>query len=221
MSQGVSLKGVVILSEQKIKRDEILECAFNVFTKNGLVDTVMNDIAKEANLSRRTLYRYFETKEEIAFEVMLQMLEQWNEYQKTVNADLSGTGIERLKQFLIKLIEYMDKHRLIMRFIGEFDFYFNDDFTYQPPAHLLKSYEQNLHISENLIRDIIQLGIDDNSIELTHEFEITIVTITSILWAFAQRISIYGKKLSQEYSMDVLEIVHCQVDMYIEVLSKK
>lgn len=209
------------MSEQKIKRDRILECAFNVFTKKGLVDTVMNDIAKESNLSRRTLYRYFETKEEIAFEVMLQMLEQWNEYQKTVNAELYGMGIERLEQFLIKLIDYMDEHRLIMRFIGEFDFYFNDDFTYQPPAHLLECYEQNLHISEDLIRDIIQLGIDDNSIKLIHELEIIVVTITSILWAFAQRISIYGKKLSQEYNMDVLEIVHCQVDMYIEVLSKK
>lgn len=208
------------MSEQKIKRDGILECAFNVFTKKGLVDTVMNDIAKEANLSRRTLYRYFETKEEIAFEVMLQMLGEWNEYQKTVNAELCGMGIERLEQFLKKLIDYMDQHRLIMRFIGEFDIYFNDDFTYQPPSNLLECYEQNLHISEDLIRDIIQLGIDDKSIELTHELEITVVTITSILWAFAQRISIYGKKLSQEYNMDVLEIVHCQADMYIKVLSK-
>ena len=46
-------------------RDQFIEAAKILFVKKGYDETTMIDIAEEANLSRRTLYAYFESKVEV------------------------------------------------------------------------------------------------------------------------------------------------------------
>ena len=43
----------------------LVDVARQLFAKNGFEDTSMNDIAVHANRGRRTLYTYFNSKEEI------------------------------------------------------------------------------------------------------------------------------------------------------------
>jgi len=43
----------------------LVEVARQLFAKNGVVDTTMNDIAEASGKGRRTLYTYFRNKEEI------------------------------------------------------------------------------------------------------------------------------------------------------------
>ena len=45
----------------------LVDVARQLFAKNGFEDTSMNDIAVSANRGRRTLYTYFNSKEEIYF----------------------------------------------------------------------------------------------------------------------------------------------------------
>jgi AcrR family transcriptional regulator len=47
------------------KREAILEAAFAVFSRYGFRRTSMEDIAREAGISRASIYSYFENKEEI------------------------------------------------------------------------------------------------------------------------------------------------------------
>ncbi len=46
-------------------RDSIITIAETLFEKNGVENTTMNDIAREAEYSKATLYVYFKNKEEI------------------------------------------------------------------------------------------------------------------------------------------------------------
>lgn len=46
-------------------RDSIIKIAEALFEKNGVENTTMNDIAREAEYSKATLYVYFKNKEEI------------------------------------------------------------------------------------------------------------------------------------------------------------
>lgn len=48
-------------------RKQILEIADKLFEENGYDKTSMDKIAKESGVSRRTLFRYFESKSEILF----------------------------------------------------------------------------------------------------------------------------------------------------------
>lgn len=52
-------------SAEKAKRGAILDAALRVFGEQGLEGPTMDDIAAAAGYSRRSLYRFFESKDEI------------------------------------------------------------------------------------------------------------------------------------------------------------
>ena len=60
-------------------RNEIYEAAVFLFGKQGLTKTTMAQIAEKAEVSRRTVYRHFPSKDDIAFELPRQWLERFNE----------------------------------------------------------------------------------------------------------------------------------------------
>lgn len=64
-------------------RLEIVEAAIPLFVEHGFDETPMSEIAEEAGVSRRTLYRYFATKEDIVFESPRQWLQLFNEVAAT------------------------------------------------------------------------------------------------------------------------------------------
>ncbi|MCF0186515.1 MAG: TetR family transcriptional regulator, partial [Bacteroidaceae bacterium] len=48
----------------------LVDVARQLFAKNGIEETTMNDIALASQKGRRTLYTYFSSKEEIYFAVV-------------------------------------------------------------------------------------------------------------------------------------------------------
>lgn len=57
--------------EREIRRNDIIDAAERVFFAKGYEPATMDDVAREAEFSKRTVYVYFGSKEEIYFEVML------------------------------------------------------------------------------------------------------------------------------------------------------
>ena len=51
-------------------RQLLVEVARQLFAKNGLANTTMNDIAVASGKGRRTLYTYFKSKEEVYYAVI-------------------------------------------------------------------------------------------------------------------------------------------------------
>ncbi|HMK54361.1 MAG TPA: TetR/AcrR family transcriptional regulator [Methanobacteriaceae archaeon] len=55
-----------VLPEYKdVVRSKITQAAFNVFSQKGYHDSKMDEIAKEAGLSKPTLYKYFNSKKDL------------------------------------------------------------------------------------------------------------------------------------------------------------
>jgi TetR/AcrR family fatty acid metabolism transcriptional regulator len=51
--------------DKESKRQEILNVALRVFARNGIANTKMTDIAREAGIGKGTIYEYFESKEDL------------------------------------------------------------------------------------------------------------------------------------------------------------
>ena len=47
------------------RADEIINCATQLFLKNGFEETTFSDIAKEGGMARSTIYLYFKDKNDI------------------------------------------------------------------------------------------------------------------------------------------------------------
>ena len=56
-------------------RNRLVECARELFARQGFEATTMNDIATASNKGRRTLYTYFKNKEELYEAVIASELE--------------------------------------------------------------------------------------------------------------------------------------------------
>lgn len=65
-------------------RQRLIEVARELFAKNGLEATTMNDIAKASGRGRRTLYTYFRHKEEIYYAVIEEELALLSEKMESV-----------------------------------------------------------------------------------------------------------------------------------------
>lgn len=57
--------------EKEIRRKDIIDAAERVFFSKGYESTSMDEVAKEAEFSKRTVYVYFSSKEQIYFEIMI------------------------------------------------------------------------------------------------------------------------------------------------------
>ena len=51
--------------DKELMRENIIQAAINAFLKNGVNNSTMELIAKEANIAKGTLYLYFNSKQEL------------------------------------------------------------------------------------------------------------------------------------------------------------
>lgn len=65
-------------------KEQLVDVARQLFAKNGVNDTTMNDIAVASKKGRRTLYTYFKSKEDVYFAVVETELEILSEVMRKV-----------------------------------------------------------------------------------------------------------------------------------------
>lgn len=63
--QSKSLRAKSGRPKSKEKREQILNCATNLFLHNGFINSSMDMIAKEAGVSKQTVYSHFNSKDEL------------------------------------------------------------------------------------------------------------------------------------------------------------
>ncbi|MGJ7913381.1 TetR/AcrR family transcriptional regulator [Neobacillus sp. LXY-1] len=85
--------------EKEIRRTDIIEAAERVFFTKGYSTSTMDDVAKEAEFSKRTVYVYFKSKEQLYFEIMIRGWKLLNNVlEEDLNTLLDGNSLQRLRQ---------------------------------------------------------------------------------------------------------------------------
>ena len=141
--------------EKQRRRDDILTTARTIFFDKGFRDTTIDDIARAAELSRGTIYLYFESKEEIYATV----LEEGLDILYTLIKDAYSTKNDPLANLLAG-------HDAFMRFHDEYTHHYNvlmlDKMQIEdvlPPALKARMNSNFTRIAEWLTR-VLQEGID-------------------------------------------------------------
>ena len=88
-------------------RQNFVDVARQLFAKNGLENTTMNDIAQASGKGRRTLYTYFESKEEVYSAVI--------EYELERLSDKLDEGAEKRMRPQDKVVELIYTHLNMIR----------------------------------------------------------------------------------------------------------
>lgn len=97
----------------ELHRNNIMNAAKELFTRKGYTNTTIDDISRESEYSRRTIYTYFKNKNEILNTVVLHGLE---------------ILLTNIKKAVESEKEFIEQYKLICDAME--DYYFNSSFSY-------------------------------------------------------------------------------------------
>ncbi len=166
--------------EKEQRHNDILKAAEKLFLSRGYDDVSMNDIAQEVELSKATLYLYFDNKEELFFAIVL----RGNLILNSMIQDevkKAESGIDKVSAFRKAYHEfnrdYSDYIRIYKYFqSGRFDLdciMDSDEIAKSSKDKMFKSsnvsdylYKINKMRGErfSIMSDSVQIGIDDGTI---------------------------------------------------------
>lgn len=111
------------IKRKKAKKQLILDAATRIFIKKGYKKTSIAEIAKEAQSSQVTLYKYFSSKVELARGVVVEMIIDGYDESKSFLDNPNKTFVEKMHQ----LMTYgMDTSRAIS---DDFVIFMYDEFS--------------------------------------------------------------------------------------------
>jgi AcrR family transcriptional regulator len=101
------LDGARDLKQDRSRRrqQDLLEAATRVFARDGIAKAKMADVAAEAGISVSSIYDYYPSKEDLAYEIPIQRLAQFYA-EFLAQAPQRVTMRERLQLFLLMAADY-------------------------------------------------------------------------------------------------------------------
>src|SRR5215813_12799197 len=91
------------------RKRAILDAARTVFARQGYADTVVEDIARQANIGKGTLYLYFPSKEQIYLAALLEDSQRLDAETRTAMA-AAGNWRDKLRAYVELRLRYFDEH---------------------------------------------------------------------------------------------------------------
>lgn len=199
--------------ERRIK--EILESARDLFLAKGYENTTMLDIAEKSELSRRTLYHYFESKEEISYIIMLEAYKTLKE-MITQAKDLSKmNGIERLnayQEIFFNFYHYNFDQFAFTLFLDQ-----KLGFFESPNEDARKC----LSIMDNLItiiKNTLDQGVADGSIRAISNTKEAAVTMLTMIQSTMQKIYVRKDWIKESFDVGDEQIIRTMFAMFMSAI---
>lgn len=190
----------MVITLKKIQtKNKIIEEAEKQFIENGIANTHMKDIAESIGINRRTLYRYYTTKEELAFEIEMIVMEKIQNYlNEKIKDENDKNGFEKLCSYFenVNVFDIRDQ----LKFTAEFDRYFSDEY---PNKELEKKFLESIEPTKEKLYQYIDEGIKDGSLRNDLDTEDIYHFISQNFISMFQRLILREKHLKREYCDNV------------------
>ncbi len=139
----------------------ILDAARALFLEVGIGGAEMKMIAERAGVSRSTLYRYAQDKNQLVFRISSLLLTEAAEQSLAVPMQGEESGMEKLRQYARRLTEIYASNVPMLNFLGEFDRLFSGAYPDIPEA---KEYEETMRRQLHRQAQFLFEGMADGSI---------------------------------------------------------
>ena len=160
-------------------RREILEVALELFSKKGLYAVTMVDVAKEAEFSVGTIYKFFKNKEDIYKALVI---EKVSEFHTLLNNTLATkkTEIEKIDLWVEEKFRIFNENKQFMKLYLAEAMGVDSNVKVGLKTEIKKMYEDMLNRLEQVFKQSIQKGIIKN--ENPHILALTLDGISNTLF---------------------------------------
>ncbi len=180
--------------------ERILEAAEMLFIRDGIDHVSMSAIAKLARIARKTLYRYFSDRDDIARAIYEKLLE---EMTVTIPAESGGNAYQQLEQFMTWLLKELEVHPEHQRFLIEFNTLYARE---QSLEGLHKSASPSGSGAKERIAELVRQGMEDGSLRTDLQPDKVSAAFLNLLIGMNARFALLGEMIESEYAMSGQEI---------------
>ena len=169
--------------EKDLRRQTIFEAARRQFLAHGLENVRMSEIAREAEVSKGTLYLYFTDKTDLMYSLLLEFLHDLRDRVVTV-ADGSGSAIEKVHALVERYIDFYHERRDFFPLFQYLDYAFD---TRTPES----SADACFRVIDELtgrLRELLREGVADGSFRGDLEPEKQAVVYAHVIHSFMEQV---------------------------------
>lgn len=188
--------------ERQSRRDFVVEAARRLFASRGVEDTSMEDIAAAVGYTRRTLYAYFRSRDEICLAVFTDDLRtRWAAQKEALRE--AATGLDKIRVWGEALYQYCRRKPESTHLQAHWDFRGID--RRRIGRKVFAEFEAiNEELADGL-REIFRLGVTDRTLRSDLNVD---MCISQYLYSLR---SVINRALSSGYSF-----AHFDPDKYVQ-----
>lgn len=199
--------------EKHTREEEIIDAAEKVFAAKGFNDASMDMIAAQAEFTKRTLYQYFQSKEDLYFAVVLKIFKRLAAMLMEPNPD-GLNGFMKIQQVYRKTYEFYSENPHVFQIIG-----FMGHVRKDPDETGRSSEFMNFNDSMfNKLAEVIEEGKLDGSIKSSIESKKSAYSLIFLLTGFLNELSVSGRTFTTHFEMDLEEFSRYSIDLILAPL---
>lgn len=202
--------------ERQARERDMIKAAEQVFCQNGYEAAGMDEIAKEAQFTKRTLYQYFEGKEELYFAVVLRGYQLLDSIQ-TAARKKEKNGYDKLESMYNSYYKFYRENPELFRLMNGWSHIKNKSEGVGPWKSALILYKNNMF---QKITDLIEEGKEDGSIQSETDAQKTAPSIIFLMNGFFDHLSAAGDTLPVDYVHDQEAFSRFSIDLVMKPLKK-
>ncbi len=202
--------------EKNQRRNDIIDAAEKLFFSKGLSNTTMDEVAKQAEFSKGTLYLYFKSKEDLYLAINVRGMKILEKMFRTV-LNSSDNGLCKTRNIGKKYYEFAEKYP---DYFNAMVYYELNEIEISEETSSAKTCEDQGNRTLQTVAEAVQEGIKDESIRQ----DLDPLQVATILWAHCTGvitvISQRGKHIEEQHGVMVDDLVELSFEMIGRSLKK-
>lgn len=160
-----------------VKKDAIVDGMEKALLSKSYEHLTIDDVAKEAEYSKKTIYSYFKSKDEIYLRLLLRKFDLLFAALKSAIAGSKESGIEKIKRLGESYYKFAQEYPEYMQSIINYEANGTDECNEN--NKIIADFNTETEKSFLLLEEIIKEGIADGSISA----EIDVVSTAILFWS--------------------------------------
>lgn len=202
--------------EKQTREDDIINAAEKIFTTMGYNGASMEEIAKEAQFTRKTIYQYFEDKEDLYFAVIARGFQTLIGYfQEEIKYGNSGfEKLQRLSAAYYRFYKDFPSTLYLMSFVG----------YVKPKKGITTRREEFNKFTGLLAQEVVKVideGKADGSIRTDLDTMSATYSAEFLITGFFHMLSVSGETFAAHFSLDKEAFIHFNLNLLCDAFRGK
>lgn len=197
--------------ERLAHEEEVIEAAERVFGEKGFDGALMDEIALDAQFTKRTVYLYFGTKEELFFAAALSGFKKFFSFLQKASEN-AQPGFEKLRQGCRGYYRFYKEHPNTMRLIGEIGYVKKRAGEGSQRLNELMNFDNEMF---KWVAQVINEGKRDGSIRRDIDAMKTTFSIIFMMTGFFNQLTMTGTTFMAHFSLDPEDFSNYSMDLLL------